>query len=179
MNYGRPYVLVRWTGLDAAGDTCEPLDNLTNCEDAIAASEQAVAPSPPCAATANAHRHSRSATDDPADRLHGRGGAARRPGRSTGGPKMTGSAALSLASTRTAPSCKWWPTPGRRRRCAARRTRFSTPPPSAPAGCFSRRPQQRVWTWLYDPGHLDPKFEVGRWLVAAPGPGPRGQLTFA
>ena len=41
MRYGLPYVLVRWTGLDAAGDTWEPLDNLTNCEDAIAAFEQA------------------------------------------------------------------------------------------------------------------------------------------
>ena len=28
MRYGRPYVLVRWAGLDAAGDTWEPLDNL-------------------------------------------------------------------------------------------------------------------------------------------------------
>ena len=32
MRYGRPYVLVRWAGLDAAGDTLEPLNNLTNCE---------------------------------------------------------------------------------------------------------------------------------------------------
>ena len=32
--------VVRWTGLDAAGDTWEPLDNLTNCDDAIAAFEQ-------------------------------------------------------------------------------------------------------------------------------------------
>ena len=30
MRYGRPYVLVRWTGLDAAGDTREPLDKRTN-----------------------------------------------------------------------------------------------------------------------------------------------------
>ena len=37
MRYGRPYILVRWTGLDAAGDIWEPLDNLSNCEDAIAA----------------------------------------------------------------------------------------------------------------------------------------------
>jgi hypothetical protein len=29
--YGRPYVLVRWAGCDASGDTWEPLDNLTNC----------------------------------------------------------------------------------------------------------------------------------------------------
>ena len=47
MRYGRPYVLVRWTGLDAAGDTWEPLDNLTNCEDAIAAFEQATGRSLP------------------------------------------------------------------------------------------------------------------------------------
>ena len=42
MRHGRrPHVLVRWTGLNAAGDTWEPLDNLTNCEDAaIAASER-------------------------------------------------------------------------------------------------------------------------------------------
>ena len=39
MRYGRPYILVRWAGLDAAGDTWEPLDNLINCEAAIAANE--------------------------------------------------------------------------------------------------------------------------------------------
>jgi hypothetical protein len=37
MRYGRPYVLVRWAGRDASGDTWEPLDNLTNCAEAIAA----------------------------------------------------------------------------------------------------------------------------------------------
>jgi hypothetical protein len=59
--YGRPYVLVRWTGLDAAGDTWEPLDNLTNCEAAIAAFERATgrslprpAPPPPFARAAGA-----------------------------------------------------------------------------------------------------------------------------
>jgi transposase InsO family protein len=41
MRYGRPHVLVRWAGRDASGDTWEPLDNLTNCEEAIAAFEQA------------------------------------------------------------------------------------------------------------------------------------------
>ena len=41
MHYSQPCVLVHWTGLDAAGDTWEPLDNLTNCEAAIAAFEQA------------------------------------------------------------------------------------------------------------------------------------------
>ena len=38
--YGR-YVLVRWTGLDAAGNRRGPLDNLTKCEAASAAFEQA------------------------------------------------------------------------------------------------------------------------------------------
>ena len=47
MRYGPPYVLVRWTVLDAAGDTWEPLDSLTNCEDAIAAFEQATGRSLP------------------------------------------------------------------------------------------------------------------------------------
>ena len=46
MRYGRPYVLVRWTGLDAAGDMWEPLDNLTNYEEAIAAFEHPPALSP-------------------------------------------------------------------------------------------------------------------------------------
>ncbi len=29
-----PHVLVRWTGRDASGDTREPLEHLTNCEEA-------------------------------------------------------------------------------------------------------------------------------------------------
>ena len=40
MRWGRPYVLVRWAGCDASRDTWEPLDNLTNCEAAIAAFER-------------------------------------------------------------------------------------------------------------------------------------------
>ena len=47
MRYGRPYVLVRWAGLEAAGDTWELLDNLTNCEAAITAFEQATGRSLP------------------------------------------------------------------------------------------------------------------------------------
>ena len=62
MRYGRPYVLVRWAGLDAAGDTWEPLDNLTNCEAAIAAAFERgtgrsiprPAPPPPFAGAASA-----------------------------------------------------------------------------------------------------------------------------
>ena len=71
MRFGRPYVLVRWTGLDAAGHTWEPLDNLTTCEAAIAAFEPATGrslprPAPPPLPLAGA-------VGDPA-------GAARRPG---------------------------------------------------------------------------------------------------
>ena len=47
---GRPQVLIRWAGLDASGDTWEPLDHLTNCEEAIQAFESArgvVLPRPP------------------------------------------------------------------------------------------------------------------------------------
>ena len=32
---GHPQVLIRWAGHDASGDTWEPLENLTNCEEAI------------------------------------------------------------------------------------------------------------------------------------------------
>ena len=34
---GRPQVLVRWAGQDASGESWEPLENLTDCEEAIAA----------------------------------------------------------------------------------------------------------------------------------------------
>jgi hypothetical protein len=37
IRYGRLYLLVRWAGLNAAGDAREPLDNLTNCKLAITA----------------------------------------------------------------------------------------------------------------------------------------------
>ena len=38
---GRPQLLVRWEGRDASGDTWEPLENLTNCEQAIRDFERA------------------------------------------------------------------------------------------------------------------------------------------
>jgi hypothetical protein len=34
MRYGRPHVLVLWTGRDASGDTWDPLEHLTNCKEA-------------------------------------------------------------------------------------------------------------------------------------------------
>ena len=59
MRWGRPYVLVRWAGHDASGDTWAPLDNLTNREEAVAAFERATCRSlpprvmpPPAAAVA-------------------------------------------------------------------------------------------------------------------------------
>ena len=47
---GLPYVLrlVRWAGCDASCDTWEPLDSLTNCEEAIAAFERASGRRLPC-----------------------------------------------------------------------------------------------------------------------------------
>ena len=35
LHAGRPQVLVRWAGRDASGETWEPLENLTNCDEAI------------------------------------------------------------------------------------------------------------------------------------------------
>ena len=46
---GRPQVLVRWAGQDASGESWEPLENLTNCEAAIAAFERSAASSFPAA----------------------------------------------------------------------------------------------------------------------------------
>ena len=51
VHHGRQYVLVRWTGLNAAGDAWEPLDNLTNREAAIAAFAGAPPPIPPTGST--------------------------------------------------------------------------------------------------------------------------------
>ena len=47
MRYGRPNVLIRWTGCDASGDTWEPLDSLADCEDALDAFEHATGRSLP------------------------------------------------------------------------------------------------------------------------------------
>ena len=41
MLWGRPFVLVSWVGGAAPRDPGEPLDNPTNCEEAIAAFERA------------------------------------------------------------------------------------------------------------------------------------------
>lgn len=44
MRYGHPHVLVRWTGRDAPGDKWEPLENLNDCEEDVAAFERDIAP---------------------------------------------------------------------------------------------------------------------------------------
>ena len=65
MRYCRPYVLVHWAGFDAAGDTWEPLDNLTKLEAAIAAF-RALSPTPADATVAGASpRQRRRAPADP------------------------------------------------------------------------------------------------------------------
>ena len=88
---------------------------------------------------------------------------------STGGRTMAGSAAPSPVSARAARSHTWWRTRARRQRCAARRTRCSTPPPTVPGGCCSlRRPLPASWPGLgpADPGpDPGPNFQFGRWLV--------------
>ena len=73
---------------------------------------------------------------------------------------------------------------GRRRRCAARRTRCSTPPPTASVGCCSPRPllpgspgpPTRRLRLAALAGPPDRDFQFGRWLVTTParasGPSP-------
>jgi hypothetical protein len=158
-------VLVRWVGSDASGDTWEQLDNLTYCDEAIAAFKQPEAtgrslprpPPPPQAATTAAPPPPGSIppagfTVDAAP--PGDLGASL-VGRTLlywwpddGWQRGTRWRACFRVPVREAPSRMLWPTPGRRRRCAARRTRCSTPPPSAaPVGCWvvrgrSRSPEQ-------------------------------------
>ena len=123
MRYGRPHVLERWAGLDAAGDTCEPLrvrvDNLTYCEAAITAFEQATGRQLPRPAPPHAGCQLRKGTcqhADPAGRIHGRRGAARRPGCGAG----WADAALLVAGRRLAARHRHAPLHARRvlaRRC--------------------------------------------------------------
>ena len=35
LHYGKPQCLVRWVGKDTSGDTWEPVEHLTNCEEAL------------------------------------------------------------------------------------------------------------------------------------------------
>jgi hypothetical protein len=79
---------------------------------------------------------------------------------STGGPTTAGSVALWRGPVRGAPSRMWWPTPGRRRRCAALRTRCSTQPPTAPVGCSSPRPLPPGSSGPCDPAPPDPDLSL-------------------
>jgi hypothetical protein len=193
MRYSRPHVLVRWAGSDASGDTWEPLDNLTNCEEAIAAFEQATgrslprpAPPPPAAA---------AAAPPPPFPPAGFTVDAAPPG-DLGAP-LVGRTLL-----------YWWPDDGWQRGTVARtcpRGAFShvvayhrqtsalryadtaavtvTPRPAlldaarlprpgtAPAGCFSPRLPQPGSPAPCDLEPPDPDFGFGRWLVTARGAG--------
>ncbi len=142
----RPYVLVRWAGRDASDDTWGPLDNLFDSAEAIAAFERATervlplpAPSPP-AATAAAPPPPIPPAGFTVDVASPPGIWVRRwwgSGCSTGGPARAGSAAPWRVSARAVHSRMWWPTPGRRRRCAARPTRCLTLRHTVPDGCSS------------------------------------------
>ena len=191
MRHGRrPYVLVRWTGLDAAGDTWEPLDNLTNCEDAIAAFEQATgrslprpAPPPPTG----------TAVAPPPIPPTGFTVEAAPPGDL--GAALVGKTVL-----------YWWPDDGWQRGTVARlcpRGAFShvvayiwqtlvlrgTADTILDAASYGSRwmllspARRQVWPGPFDPGLPDCRFEFGRWLrvvtAPGPGPGPGGQQTFA
>ena len=132
----------------------EALVNLTDCEAAFTASRRPAAncprpspPPPPCAG---------AACSPPPILPAGCTAEAAKPGVdrtcSTGGPTKAGSAAASLASDSLAPTRTRWLYCGSRRRCAARRTRCSTPPPTVPAGCRSRLPTPLGWPGPLHPG---------------------------
>ena len=166
MRYGRLYVF-------AAGDTWEPelLYNLTNCEGRGQRGSHRRHPvgnrplTPPLASPV-CHRQSRRQASR---------SRRRRPATwalrwwaglcSNGGPMTAGSATLSPFSTHAAPFRTWLPTPSRLWRCTARQTRYSTPPPTAAAGCFSRRTgggRGRGLRPRPPRPQLVPKFEFGR-----------------
>ena len=76
---------------------------------------------------------------------------------------MAGSAP-SPASARVLRSRTRWPTPGRLRRCAARRTRCLTSPPTVPGGCCCPPPLRRACGAAHAPTH---DFGFGLCLVTA------------
>ena len=177
---------MRWTGLDSAGDTWEPLDNLTNCENAIAAFEQATgrslprpAPPPPTGTSVappqippTGFAVEAAPPGDLGAAMVGRTVLYWWPDRDDGWQRGTVARLCPRSAFSHAVAYR-----GNRR--ARHGGRCSTPPPTAPAGCgLSRRRRRRVWPEPFDPGPPNPKFEFGRWLVTAAGPGPAGQRAF-
>jgi hypothetical protein len=168
-------VLVHWAGRDASGDTLEPLEWLINCEAALIAFKQATgralprpavpAPPPPAAAAPRRRRRHFSRLVSPSTQLR-RGTWGRRSSRwacswSTGGRTMAGSAARSPIFARAARSRTWWRTRAKSRRCAARRTRCLTPPPTVPDGCCSLLPPRPPASWPgFGPADPDLTFSV-------------------
>ena len=119
LRYCRPYLLVRWAGRDASGDTREPLDSLKDCAEAISAFERAtgrmLSPQPCCHGPRCRRRPSpprrrrrrrpfprqvSPRTPRPPTTWAPRAWAGRS---STGGPTTGGSAAPWRASARAAP----------------------------------------------------------------------------
>ena len=195
MRWGRPCVLVRLAGCDASRDTWEPLDNLTNCEEAIAAFERASGCAlprrrrllqPPCLSPLAGITIDATPPGDLRAELVGRTllfwSRWRPADRWQHGTLVV---VQSHASGRAAPSRTWSPTHGRRRRCAAPQTHSLTPPRMADFGsCFSRAcsrcrrgPPCSAGPAARDPG---PDFPVGptvarhSWPGALAGPGQDG-----
>ena len=166
---GRPYVLVRWTGY-----TWEPLNNLTNCKDAIGAFEQATGRSlprpalPPPAGTAVAPPPipptGFTVEAAPAGDL----GAARRPRSCASGHDCAVPVARRWQAVRHSRSPL--PTTAYDRQTSALRSMAGTLLDAASYGSrwvLSRRPRPRVRPGPFAPGPPDPKFKFGRWLVTA------------
>ena len=157
MRWGLQYVLVRWAGRDASGgDTWEPLDNLTNCEEAIASFERATAlcPAAPrrCRPPSPSRRRSRRQVSPWTSRHLATFVRRTWEGRSSAGDLRTvSSAEPSPACACVARSRTWWPTPGRRRRCEARRTRCSDKIGHR-LRLLQYRPQQKAGTRVHSDG---------------------------
>ena len=138
----RPQVLVRWAGQDASGESWEPLENLTNCEEAIAAFERSRGvklprrpPDPPSAVVVGVPSPfpPTGNTVDPTWAARWSAGAS-----STGGARTAGSWARWLASRRRPPSPTSLRIIGARPRSLAQLTRCLTQPLTAPLGLPSR-----------------------------------------
>jgi hypothetical protein len=175
---GRPQVLVRWAGQDASGESWEPLENLTNCEEAIAAFERSRGvklprrpPAPPSAVVGGVPPRCPLPATPWTLRLvtwvaRWSAGAS-----STGGARTAGSWARLLASRRRPPSPTSLRIIGARPRSRALPTRCLTRPLTAPLGLPSR-PYPPPASLARVRGRLPPgpDFEFGRWAVRF-GPG--------
>ena len=167
MRYGLPYVLVRWTGLDAWATRGSRSTTLPTARMPLPLSSRPlVTPRPArrnhrCSpAQSSRHRRSRRRA---ADRLHGRSCAARRVGGDLDAVLVGWMVLYWLPDDgwqrgivarlclRCGASRLWWPTPGRRRHCASRRTVTPDTLLDAASSCISRLPRRRMWRGPFGP----------------------------